>query len=170
MRKPPNANNEVSKVSAMRRSRTGASRSRNLTDAGPGTDGSMVQTPIIATTPSNVTNQRVVLQLPNPPINVPIGEPRAVAPVNPAVTAANARPRFSGGARADATPNAVGENSAAPNPERARLNRTQCKSVASAVNMLPATKMPSAETSRSLRGRPPATAAITGAATAYVNA
>ncbi|MNT03582.1 hypothetical protein D3C72_1381250 [compost metagenome] len=147
-------------------SRTGASRSRSLTDAGRGADGSILQTPTIATIPSAVTNQSVVLQLPNPPIKVPIGEPRAVAPVRPAVTVASARPRFSGAASAEATPNAVGENSAAPNPARARLTRTQCKSVASALIALPTTKMPSAETSRSLRGKPPATAAITGAATA----
>src|ERR1700710_1630785 len=166
MRNPPKANNEVSSVSATRTSRTGASRSRNLTDAGRGTDGSIVQTPAIATIPRRVTNQRVVLQLPNPPINVPIGEPSAVAPVNPAVTAANARPRFSGGASAEATPNAVGENSAAPKPDSARLNKTHCKSVATALSMLPATKIPSAETSRSLRGQLPAKAAMTGAATA----
>ena len=95
-----------------------------------------------------------------------IGEPSAVAPVKPAVTAANARPRFSSGASADATPNAVGENRAAPNPDSARLNKTQCKSTATALSILPATKMPSAETSKSLRGQPPARAAMTGAATA----
>ncbi len=66
----------------------------------------------------------VVRQSPRLPTRVPSGAPSAVAPLDPAITTAIARPRRSAGTRAAAVAVAVGVNSAPPSPASARDTST----------------------------------------------